>query len=116
VDDDADSRGFLVTVLTSLGYSVTTAIDGEDALTVAKEQHPCLILLDLMMPVMDGFEFRAAQMRSPDLAETPVIVVSAIGTDNQLTRRLGSVATVQKPIDVDVLLDTVSVYCPVPRS
>lgn len=111
VDDDADSRGFLVTLLQSEGYAVTTATDGEEALSVAREQHPCLILLDLMMPVMDGFAFRAAQVRSPDLATTPVILISALDDENQITRRLGPVPAVTKPIDVDVLLDRVSAYC-----
>jgi CheY-like chemotaxis protein len=116
VDDDADSRRFLATLLRAMGYPVTTATNGKDALTVAKQQNPCLILLDLMMPVMDGFEFRAAQMQSPDLAETPVIVVSAIGNENQVVRRLGRVPAVPKPIDVGVLLAKVSTYCAPPRA
>jgi CheY-like chemotaxis protein len=111
VDDDADSRGFLETLLNSQGYPVTTATDGEEALAVAQEQHPRLILLDLMMPVMDGFAFRAAQLRSPELADTPVILISAIDDHVQIERRVGSVPAVPKPIDVDVLLDQVSACC-----
>jgi CheY-like chemotaxis protein len=111
VDDDADSRGFLETLLNSQGYPVMTATDGEEALALAQEQHPRLILLDLMMPVMDGFAFRAAQLRTPELADTPVILISAIDDENQIVRRVGQVPAVPKPIDVDVLLDRVSAFC-----
>jgi CheY-like chemotaxis protein len=111
VDDDPDSRGFLETLLNSQGYQVATATDGEEALAVAQEQRPRLILLDLMMPGMDGFAFRAAQLRDPDLAQTPVILISAIDDEDQIVRRVGPVPAVPKPIDVDELLDRVSAYC-----
>ena len=76
VEDDPSTRAFLAELLQSHGYPVMTATDGEHALTVAREKSPCLILLDLQMPGMDGFAFRAAQLRRPDLANTPVIIIS----------------------------------------
>ena len=110
VDDDPNSRGFLVRLLQSEGYSVLTAGDGEEALAIAKEQRPCVILLDLMMPVMDGFAFRAAQRRTPELAQTPVIVITAMDTA-QVARRMGPIPSAFKPIDFDVLLRQISEYC-----
>jgi CheY-like chemotaxis protein len=111
VDDDPANREFLVTLLRSEGYPVTAASDGEEGLAMARAEHPCLILLDLMMPVIDGFGFRAAQLRSPELANTPVILISALDDPAQVARRIGPMAEVRKPIDVDALLEQVALYC-----
>lgn len=111
VDDDADSRGFLATLLRTHGYPVTTATNGEEALAVARHARPCLILLDLMMPGMDGFAFRAAQLRTPEFANTPVILISALDDEAQVARRIGPMAEVRKPINVDALLEQVALYC-----
>ena len=76
VDDDLDSRTLLEMALAEEGYAVLVAANGAEALTVARQSHPIVILLDLAMPVMDGFAFRAAQLRDPQLAGIPVICVS----------------------------------------
>jgi CheY-like chemotaxis protein len=84
----------------SKAYRVATAANGEEALAVARQEHPRLILLDLMMPQMDGFAFRAAQLRDPTLAKIPVILTSAVEDDAAIAR-LGLLGEVRKPIDVD---------------
>ena len=110
VEDDPSTRVFLAELLQSHGYSVMTATDGEQALTLARDRSPSLILLDLQMPGMDGFAFRAAQQRSPALANTPVIIISGLDDEVQVARRIGPLAEVRKPIDVDALLEQVALY------
>ena len=111
VDDDAASREGLITILRVYGYPVTGAADGEEALEVAQAVHPCLILLDLMMPGIDGFQFRAAQLQNPELANTPVFLISALDDEAQIARRIGPMNELPKPIDVDKLLAVVALYC-----
>jgi CheY-like chemotaxis protein len=111
VDDDADSRDFLIALLRSQGYAVIGAASGGEALAVARAALPCLILLDLMMPGLDGFGFRAAQLRSPEFANIPVILISALDDPPQIARRIGPLAILRKPIDVDALLEQVALFC-----
>ena len=111
VDDDAASREGLITILRVEGYPATGAADGEEALEVARAVNPCLILLDLMMPVIDGFQFRAAQLQNPELANTPVVLISALDDEAQIARRIGPMNELPKPIDVDALLAVVALYC-----
>jgi CheY-like chemotaxis protein len=110
VDDDADSRAFLGMVLQMIGCRVVVAADGEEALALARDHQPCLILLDLMMPGMDGFSFREEQLRTPELAGIPVILISAL-REEQVQGRLGKVPAVAKPIDLDELLSKVAAVC-----
>ena len=80
VDDDADIRESLGDILEGEGYLVATAANGRDGLAYLRA-HPetFLVLLDLMMPIMDGFEFRMEQQRDPEVAAIPVIVMTARG-------------------------------------
>src|SRR3954469_1683244 len=91
VDDDTVIRESLADVLQEEGYSVVTAIHGEDALTKLRGGMPvpCLILLDLMMPVMTGGEFFAAQQADPAIAGIPVVVISADGNVRQKAQPFG---------------------------
>ena len=78
VEDDASTRSALCDLLQLEGYKVESVCDGVDALDyVHRHPMPCLIILDLMMPRMDGWRFRSEQKRDPDLAKCPVLVVSA---------------------------------------
>jgi len=107
VDDDADIREALEQVLLSAGNRVSTAKNGKDALDLIQTNRPDVILLDLMMPVMDGFRFREAQKRDRTLADIPVVVISAVAAQNAAA--LGDVAAcLPKPFSIDVLLDTIS--------
>ena len=105
VEDDLDVREALTQVLEFEGYYVVGATNGQEALDQLRAgAHPSLILLDLMMPVMDGLQFRAAQMRDPSLAQIPVIVISADGKVEQKVASLGVAGYMKKPLDVDSLL------------
>lgn len=107
VDDDADIRDALEQVLLSAGNRVSTAKNGKDALDLIQTIRPDVILLDLMMPVMDGFRFREAQKQDRTLADIPVVIISAVAAQNAAA--LGDVAAcLAKPFSIDVLLDTIS--------
>ena len=112
VDDNDDVREAMLAALRVAGYEAEGASDGAEALARLRRDglRPCLILLDLMMPVMDGLEFRDHQLRNPALAEIPVIVVSAFGRQTA-ARALGVADYLAKPIDVDRLLELVEQHC-----
>jgi CheY-like chemotaxis protein len=112
VEDDADLRDSLADLLTEEGYQVAGASNGQEALDYLRHAAPpCLILLDLMMPVMNGWEFCEQQQKDPALSTIPVAVVS--GVRNALNRRatLNAVEYFQKPVDLTALLQTVALYC-----
>ena len=99
VDDDAGSRKALAEVLTDEGYTVATAGDGADAMTYLRQGHrPRVILLDLMMPGVDGWDFRAEQKRDAALADIPVIAISAAG------KLMDADHSLRKPIKIEALL------------
>jgi CheY-like chemotaxis protein len=110
VEDDPDTRELLKTILKLGGYEVTTAADGAQALAAAKASRPSLVLLDLMMPVMDGMTFCQEKRQDPDISDIPVICVSAAMDGAKIARDL-SVGYVSKPVDVDGLLRVVGEYC-----
>ncbi len=105
VDDELDIRQAVAEVLAEEGYQVIVAGDGAEALAYLREFHPHLVLLDLMMPGMNGWQFRAAQKHDPDpeCSNVPVVVLSALERDNQIDAD----AYMQKPFGVDDLLSTV---------
>ncbi len=115
VEDDSDVRDALVDALEIGGYEVATAANGELALGYLRHlrsvEMPNLILLDLMMPVMNGQQFCAEQQKDPALATLPVIVFTADGRPEQKTAALKIVGVMQKPIDLDELLETVRRFC-----
>jgi len=108
VDDLADNLFMLETFLELQGYSVETADNGNLALERAQASCPDLILLDVMMPDMDGYEVTCSIRRNLDLREIPVILITAY-TDTCRIKGLAAGATdfVRKPIDFDELLDKI---------
>ena len=78
VEDDKDVREMLDLLLTTSGYETMTAENGAIALQKMRERRPCVVLLDLMMPVMNGWRFREQQLADPTLAPVPVVCVSAV--------------------------------------
>jgi CheY-like chemotaxis protein len=109
VDDDADIREALVCTLQAGGYRADGAGNGREALDqLRRDDRPQLILLDLMMPVMDGWQFRQAQRQDPDLAPIPVVIISA-DIQNRAAY-LGAADYLRKPFDWDNLLATVERY------
>ena len=103
VDDDKGTLAALGDLLSMDGYAVQTAGDGEEALSLLRDsgQVPDLIILDLFMPVFDGWEFLARRAQDPQLKPIPVIVISAVNTS------VHADATVRKPIDLRLFFDTV---------
>ena len=111
VDDDIDIRETISLVLEDEGYAVASASNGAEALAYLQAHPPPdVILLDLMMPVMDGGAFRQEQRRAPHLASIPVVVISASGNIRDQAVALGATSFVQKPISLDTLLATVAHY------
>jgi two-component system, chemotaxis family, chemotaxis protein CheY len=104
VEDDPEVRDTTREALERMGFYVVSAADGMEALEVLRSTGSVsLILLDLMMPRMNGFEFRQRQRQDPTLAGIPVIVVTAYGQLAEKVQELGSVSTLRKPIDFDEL-------------
>ena len=110
VEDNDDVREMMAVTLELEGHSVTTAANGRQALAVLENGlKPCLILLDLMMPVMNGWELRSALQRDPRFRDIPVVIVSAVG--GEIVGGVNAGLYLSKPIDVDTLLDVVCDYC-----
>jgi DNA-binding response OmpR family regulator len=107
VDDDPSIQGFLAEALADEGYGVRTAANGREALTILDEWRPDLILLDLMMPEMDGWVFRARQRTMPAVAAVPVIVLSATRDLTTKVQTLAPAEVFAKPFDLDALLGTI---------
>lgn len=108
VEDDDDIRDTFRDVLEDEGYRVYTACNGVEALAILHDLHggPCLVLLDLMMPIMNGWQFLLALRKDPELLQVPVVILSAAPEENP-----AAVRVMGKPIDVDTLLDTVRTFC-----
>ncbi len=112
VEDDPDIRSGVAEVLREEGYEVATAADGRQALDWLRTGNvPSLILLDLMMPVMDGWEFRSEQLRDPNAARIPVIVLSGAGDVRQHATSLAADGFLVKPLDVEELFGAAKRFC-----
>lgn len=108
IDDDPDIRDALDAALESDGYTVAVAANGLEALgQLAAGLRPCLILLDLTMPCMNGAQFRRIQATDPALSSIPVVVMSAAPSLTQTAAALGACGHVGKPIELQVLLAVV---------
>jgi CheY-like chemotaxis protein len=110
VEDDADLREMMAQLLTLEGFRAETVANGRDALEYLRRgDRPEIILLDLMMPVMDGWEFRRRQRADPAVADVPVVVLSAL--DATRATDLQETAFLKKPLDFERLLQLVRRYC-----
>ena len=113
VEDDADLREMMAQLLQLEGYRAEAVANGRDALRYLKAgDRPDVILLDLMMPVMDGWEFRRRQVEDPAIAKVPVVVLSALDPIRAVD--LGGTAFLKKPLDFDRLLELVRRFCSSP--
>jgi CheY-like chemotaxis protein len=112
VDDDRDVRETLAALLELEGYHVIAATNGQEALSLLQTgPPPSLILLDLLMPVMDGFEFRRHQRAHPAWASLPTVVMTAVDDPVIETSMVGAVECLRKPFDVAHLLALVARFC-----
>jgi CheY-like chemotaxis protein len=109
IEDCDEIRVDLAELLRDEGYEVAVAKHGAEALELLDGGlSPALILLDLMMPVMDGWQFRKEQLERPDVAQIPIVLLTGSNNARQHARDLSAVGCVQKPFDLEGLLRTVS--------
>jgi CheY-like chemotaxis protein len=113
VEDDHDIRVSVRNVLEDEGYTVLTVTNGRSALDMLEREAavgdtPCLIILDLMLPVMDGWHFADELRQDPQLGQIPIVIMSAY--DSPPPPR-GAVAFVKKPIDTEALLQAIERHC-----
>ena len=113
VDDDSTVRTTLKELFETEGYDVAVAANGRAALNHLKVgMRPCVVLLDLMMPVMDGWDFRTEQLKDPALKEIPVFILTAAGfSDATIRAQFGNVPFVPKPPPHEELLAMVRRIC-----
>jgi two-component system response regulator MprA len=112
VDDHEDVRMALEALFVSQGLAVVSACEGEEALDRLRGGlRPCVIILDLMMPKLDGWQFRHAQLADPVLANIPVIAFSGHEALRDRASEMGITDVLSKPVDPGQLLGLVHRYC-----
>jgi len=112
VEDDADNRRIVVKVLTVEGYEVLEATDGRSALAIARKEHPDLIIMDLAMPGLDGWQ-AATQLKSdPKVADIPIIALTAFAMrgDEERAREAGCDGYLSKPCRPQTIREVVRRY------
>lgn len=111
VEDDRALQESLCELLEDAGFDVVCADNGKEALDYLQGgPRPCVVLLDLMMPVMNGWEFRAQQMRDQKLSDIPVVILSADGRAEMKARMLGADGWLRKPIEMGRLFGVLERY------
>lgn len=109
IEDESDIREDVVEILREEGYDARSAANGADALTALRSgPRPALILLDLMMPIMNGLEFRAEQLKEPALATIPVVLMSGMNNLREKAQDLKVTAYLVKPFRLEHLLRVVA--------
>lgn len=113
VEDDQDIRETLIELLEGEGYDVLFAENGQIGLDKLSETSslPNLILLDLMMPVKDGFQFCAEKEANPKIAHLPVVIMSADGHIRENQQRVKATAYLKKPLDIYEIINVLEKYC-----
>lgn len=108
VEDDIDISEAVESILKEEGYQIKCVFNGKEALDFLQttERGPALILLDIMMPYMNGYEFREIQLKDAKLANIPTIILSAAGKHEDIDK-LHFKETLKKPLDLDTLIDVV---------
>jgi len=113
IEDDPDIREDLAELLRARGYTVATASNGREALEGLRDgNHPRVILLDLMMPIMNGWDFRTHMLQDAGLAGIPVVLLSGAADVQQHAAALHAADFMTKPIKLDRLYATIACYCP----
>lgn len=111
VEDDTSIRELLVELLESEGYAVASAVNGLEGLKyLQSEVNPDLILIDLMMPVMDGYSFRTEQLKNTTWSKIPTVVMSAEANAKEKMKNFSITAFLSKPVELDTILKTVARY------
>ena len=114
VEDQEDNRRIIRDLLMSAGYELIEAVDGEAGVRLAKEQRPDLILMDIQLPGIDGYEATRRIKQNPELRHIPIIVVTsyALSGDDQKAMAAGSDAYMAKPFSPRQLLATIRKFLP----
>jgi DNA-binding response OmpR family regulator len=102
VDDEANIRELLTQELTDAGYQVSTAANGREAIAAVRHERPDLVVLDVMMPEMNGFDVAAVMKNDPSTLDIPIVILSIV-QDRDRGYRLGVDRYLTKPIDTDLL-------------
>jgi CheY-like chemotaxis protein len=113
-EDHLDSRDALRALLEAFGYHVIVAADGRQAVELAIAEHPDLVLMDIMMPEMDGFEATRLLRGDARTANVPIIAVTAMEGAQQLALQAGADDFIRKPVDIRGLVAKVHRYLPPP--
>ena len=109
IEDDVSIRELLVELLQSEGYEVSSSVNGLEGLKrLEKNPLPHLILIDLMMPVMDGYSFRSEQLKNPLWAKIPTVVMSAEANAQEKMKNYNVTAFLSKPVELETILSTVA--------
>lgn len=113
IDDDQGIRDALSELLEMEGYAVKLAVNGNEGLHILRElpKPPDLVLLDFMMPAMDGFQFRQRQVEEGLYTEVPVVLMSADCHVGEKQIRGGMMDHLRKPMDINEVLDMVKKHC-----
>jgi PleD family two-component response regulator len=109
VDDSTTNVVLLEAILDEKGYRIETALNAKEAYAILAQQNPDLILLDLLMPKISGFDFLAQIRNNENTRNTPVIVVSALTDEENITKimEMGAIDFIKKPIDLQYLVEKV---------
>jgi len=110
VEDEVYLCDLIADVLEAEGHTARKAANGREALVMVQARRPQIILLDLMMPVMDGWEFMSILKTRPEWSDIPVIIVTAIYDAKRTQDETGARAVLTKPFDIDQLTELVSIY------
>jgi DNA-binding response OmpR family regulator len=113
VEDHEDKREMVEMLLKHDGFAVHTAVHGLDAFRCIQRFKPCLILLDVMMPVMDGITFARELRRYSDreVAESPIILLTALSDASEALKETGALDVIHKPIAIDEVINVVGRHC-----
>ena len=111
IEDDTSIRDLLSEILESEGYIVTSAVNGLEGLKcLQSDVIPDLILIDLMMPVMDGYSFRTEQLKNPIWSKIPTVVMSAEANAKDKMKNFSITAFLSKPVELETILKTVAIF------
>ena len=111
VEDDVEIRELLAEMLADAGYRVEVAANGAEGLKRLAQERPCVVILDLMMPVMDGWQLRQRMLADPALSDIPVIIVSGAADLPDTTAPLAARHVFAKPVRWPTLLAAVQAHC-----
>ena len=113
IEDDTEIRNTMIDFLEDEGFVVKAAENGAHGISIleASSVLPGLIFLDIMMPVMDGVEFRSAQLKDVNFSKIPTIIFSADGRVNQKVDTTGIVEVLKKPVELDDIISLANRFC-----